>query len=72
MDRFSKLLLILIAAGLWSNTAASFVKAGVAAEHSVSLLANIESALDRIERGICSNQKICGKPETPRQTSNGG
>ena len=70
MDRTTKLLLAAIAAGLWANALIPLVNTqSVAAQDMYDVetilrgiasdLSYIESDLDDIEDGYCSNDKIC-------------
>jgi hypothetical protein len=70
MDKTTKLLLALIALGLWANVLFPLLRpAPIAAQDFSGMegyLGNIETTargiandLDRIERGACSNDKIC-------------
>jgi hypothetical protein len=57
MDNFTKLLLALVAAGLWANVAIELIRPAYAQD--ANLLRNIESELGKISRGTCTNSKIC-------------
>jgi hypothetical protein len=63
MDRTTKLLLLLIALGLWVNVAIPFLRPRIVAAQSIgdidSLLSNIESDVHKLARGTCTNTKIC-------------
>jgi hypothetical protein len=63
MDRVTKLILAAIAAGLWANAITAFdrpAKAAVDYGSSIdSHLSSIESDIGRIQRGSCSNSKLC-------------
>jgi hypothetical protein len=62
-DKTTKVLLAVIAFGLWINVALSLLRpASVSAQDATTierLLKGIESDLSRIQRGTCSNNKIC-------------
>jgi len=59
LDRTSKILLALIAAGLWANFAAVFLQpARAEADYGTYLLMILNTVSD-IARGKCSNNKIC-------------
>jgi hypothetical protein len=58
IDRTTKILLILIAAGLRANLLTSYVRSAVADDTS-SVLRNIDSHLGSIYSGLCLNNKIC-------------
>lgn len=57
-DRTTKILLALIALGLWANALGPVLKP-LPAFASDSLLRSIDSTLEDIARGNCSNRKIC-------------
>lgn len=57
-DRTTKILLALIALGLWANVLGPVLKP-LPAFASDSLLRSIDSTLEDIARGNCSNSKIC-------------
>jgi ABC-type methionine transport system permease subunit len=60
IDRTTKVILGLIAAGLWANIAAPFVAIAPAyAQMAESYLSNIDSNIGRIARGSCANGKLC-------------
>jgi hypothetical protein len=56
MDRTTKVLLGLIAAGLWANVVAAQLRPAFAQDVDLS---TIEDDLHRIARGTCLNSKIC-------------
>jgi hypothetical protein len=63
-DRTTKLLLLAIAIGLWLNAAASFlrpvtVRAAADLDDIGRQLSSMASDLGRIQRGACTNDKIC-------------
>jgi len=57
-DKTTKLLLALIAAGLWLNAASSLIRPTSAGAQSYELQ-KIQRDLDSIGRGTCLNNKIC-------------
>lgn len=59
MDKTTKLLLAVAAAGLWANVAVSVFKpvGAVAQNYEIGVIA---SDLSKIQRGSCVNTKICG------------
>jgi hypothetical protein len=64
IDKTTKLLLCVIALGLWINIAVSLikpvqVKAAPDVDDIERLVKSMESDLSRIQRGTCSNGKIC-------------
>jgi hypothetical protein len=59
MDRFSKILLAIVAAGLWANVTISVLKSTPAHADAESYLSSIDSNIGRIARGTCSNSKLC-------------
>ena len=59
IDRTTKVLLALIALGLWANAAVSTIRPAFAQSDYSSELYSIMSDLGRIHRGSCSNDKIC-------------
>jgi hypothetical protein len=60
-DKTTKLLLALIALGLWANVVAQYPQTAVAQDWSSieGHLSNIEDSLNRIEHASCSNRKLC-------------
>ena len=64
MDKSSKILLGIIAAGLWANATIAVLKitpARADAESYMSYLSSIESNIGRIARGTCLNNKLCNQ-----------
>ena len=62
IDKTTKLLMALIAVGLWLNAAMYLLRPAPVRAQSPeieSLIKSIESDLGRIQRGTCSNDKIC-------------
>jgi len=61
IDRTGKILLALIALGLWANLGASVLRpaAAVAQIDELSRIRSDVSDLTRIGRGTCANSKIC-------------
>jgi len=59
MDRTTKILLTLIAAGLWINVAINVGPRVAYAQNCNSQLNSIVDDLGRIQRGTCTNSKIC-------------
>jgi hypothetical protein len=57
-DRITKVLLGLIASGLWANFAASQIRPARAQDLDL-VLGNIESYVEKIATGTCTNFKIC-------------
>ena len=65
-NRSTKLILIFIALGLWANAAITIMRPAPAAADAESELRSIDSRLSsigddigRIQRGTCSNSKLC-------------
>ncbi len=58
IDRTSKIILIVIAAGLWANMAAGIFHAGPAVAQTAQLN-DIAHDLHSIYSGVCVNSKIC-------------
>jgi hypothetical protein len=60
-DRTTKLLLALIALGLWANVFTQHPKTAVAQDLSLveKYLSSIDSRLFNIENGNCRNSKLC-------------
>lgn len=67
-DKTTKLFLALIAAGLWANIFAPLLRPieAVAQYEADSILkkmdvrlSNIDANVDRLQRGACSNGKLC-------------
>jgi hypothetical protein len=58
-DKTTKLLLLFIALGLWANMIAPLFFPRVASAQSDSTLRSIDSHLDAIYSGTCTNGKIC-------------
>jgi hypothetical protein len=56
MDRTTKVLLAMIAAGLWANAAAPLIQK---ARADSAVLHYIEEDLARIADGKCANKKLC-------------
>jgi hypothetical protein len=63
IDKTTKILLILIALGLWANAVLPLIRPhAVAAQSADSIenhLSEIESDVHKIARGTCTNGKIC-------------
>jgi hypothetical protein len=61
IDKTGKLLLALIAAGLWANIGVSLLRpaAAIAEGYELESLKSNVSDLTRIGRGTCTNTKIC-------------
>jgi hypothetical protein len=63
MDRATKLILTAIAVGLWANALTALDRVARAdSDYGYSIdkhLENIESDISRIQRGRCSNDKLC-------------
>ena len=61
MDRISKVLLTLIALGLWANVLIPILRPPIvsAQDENEHHLADIERSLTNIEHGVCVNSKIC-------------
>lgn len=59
VDRTSKILLLLIAGGLWANVFVARLTVAKAEEDYGDVLASIASDLSSIEGGSCANRKIC-------------
>jgi hypothetical protein len=59
MDKTTKVLLAIAAAGLWANVAVGVLKpaGAIAQNYEVGAIA---SDLSKIQRGTCVNKKICG------------
>jgi hypothetical protein len=67
-DKTTKILLAVIALGLWANFAVAILRPSIAAAEDADL-SNIESALsgiqadvsslERIARGVCPNGRLC-------------
>ena len=57
-NRFTKLILIFIALGLWTNAAATFMRPTPAAAQFNSD-ARIAVAVEMIAFGTCTNRKLC-------------
>jgi hypothetical protein len=67
-DRMSRVLLALIALGLWANLLASAIRpiAAVAqyeTDHILrsvdARLASVDANIDKLQRGSCSNRRLC-------------
>jgi len=67
-DRTSKILLAVIALGLWGNVFAFLLRSNVAVaqyetDHILrsvdAHLANIDGNIDRLQKGSCPNGKLC-------------
>lgn len=59
-DRTTKILLALIALGLWVNAIVPVLKPLPAyASDSERLLSRIDDSLNDIAKGYCSNKKLC-------------
>jgi hypothetical protein len=59
-DRATKILLALIALGLWANVLGPVLKPLPAyASDTDRLLSRIDDSLNDIARGYCSNKKLC-------------
>jgi hypothetical protein len=58
-DRITKLLLALIAAGLWLDVASSLIRPTPTRAQDPYDLHRIQRDLDSIARGTCLNNKIC-------------
>ena len=60
MDRMTKILLALVAAGLWANFATTIIGSKVAYAQDYSRqLGSIVDDLGRIQRGTCTNSQLC-------------
>jgi hypothetical protein len=59
IDRTSKIILLLIAAGLWANVLVSQVRVANAQEDYSDVLGSIASDVSGIASGTCTNSKIC-------------
>jgi hypothetical protein len=63
IDKTTKILLTVIALGLWANVAVPFIKPVRAKAADVDdierLVKSMESDLGRIQRGTCLNSKLC-------------
>ena len=60
MDRTTKILLALIAAGLWANALMPIVKVNSAfAQDASSYLRNIDLNIRGLTNGVCLNAKLC-------------
>jgi len=58
MDSIAKLLLAVIALGLWANVAVRTV--GPAMADDDSHVRQIQNIIENIAKGTCNNHKICG------------
>jgi hypothetical protein len=58
-DRTVKVLLALIAAGLWANALMPLVKPTPAYAQFGDPMLNVADSLQSIARGVCRNQKLC-------------
>jgi hypothetical protein len=62
-DKTTKIILIVIALGLWANIAVPLLKPDPVKAFDVDdierLVKSLENDLGRIQRGTCSNGKIC-------------
>jgi hypothetical protein len=64
-DMATKILLTVIALGLWANFAAGVMRPSIAIAQDTDLsatesaLSSIQNDLDGMERGICRNRKLC-------------
>jgi hypothetical protein len=62
MDRTTKILMMVIAAGLWANIGVSLLRPSGVSAQSADLaadLSSIESNVEHIAFGICVNRRIC-------------
>jgi hypothetical protein len=59
MDKSSKILLGLIAAGLWANATVAVLKITPARADAESYLSSINTYIALIANGRCSNSKLC-------------
>jgi hypothetical protein len=59
MDKTSKTILAIIAAGLWANAAITIFKPVPASAENETILYQIQSSLTGIANGVCINRKIC-------------
>jgi hypothetical protein len=59
IDRTTKILLALIAAGLWANVVAPLAKVAPALAQSPNYLARIDDNINDLARGRCINTKLC-------------
>jgi len=60
-DKTTKILLAAIAVGLWANIGVTVlhIRSAAADEDYGYILRSIDSNLDRIYNGTCTNSKIC-------------
>ena len=59
MDKTTKLLLALVAAGLWANVAALTLQPAVAEEQAIKQDSTVEQYVKGMYFGQCPNKKIC-------------
>jgi hypothetical protein len=59
VDRTTKILLLLIAVGLWANVLIAQIRVAKADEDYSGFLTSIDRSLLSISGGICRNDKIC-------------
>jgi hypothetical protein len=60
IDRAGKILLSMIAAGLWANIAISLLQVPTAsAQDATSILRSIDSHISALTSGLCLNRKLC-------------
>jgi hypothetical protein len=61
MDKTSKAILAVIAAGLWANAAVTMLKPTLAhAQDAGPILYQIQTSVMSIANGVCTNRKLCG------------
>jgi len=60
MDRTSKIIFALIAAGLWANVMFSAIRPAFAQQDYGYILRQMQRDLSSISGGLCFNRKICG------------
>jgi hypothetical protein len=59
LDRTTKLLLLMIALGLWLNAIGPFVHVKKVSADSDTALQSIADDMSKISKGLCLNNKIC-------------
>jgi hypothetical protein len=59
VDRTTKILLTLIASGLWANAVAPMMRPLPANASTSDYLQNIDFNISRLEAGTCVNGKLC-------------
>jgi hypothetical protein len=62
IDHTTKLLLAAIALGLWLNAGVHFIGKAHADDEDASYLSAIETTLDSIAHGTCTNPRLCKAP----------